>query len=88
MYYLLVYDISSVKRITKVLKTCRKYLRWIQNSVFEGELTFTQFNRLEAELKQIINKKEDSVIIFCSRNSELVDRQILGIEKNENSFFI
>ena len=43
MYIILVYDIASVnrgdKRVGKMLKHCRKYLNWIQNSVFEGEIT-------------------------------------------------
>lgn len=88
MFYILVYDIASAKRIQKALKTCRKYLQWIQNSVFEGELTQMQFDRLKSELTKIINKKEDSIIVFCSRNSELVDRQVLGVEKNEKTYFI
>lgn len=38
MYVILVYDIDA-KRVGKMLKLCRRYLNWIQNSVFEGELT-------------------------------------------------
>ncbi|WP_101494345.1 CRISPR-associated endonuclease Cas2 [Sulfobacillus thermosulfidooxidans] len=45
MFVILVYD-AGVKRDPKILKTCRKYLNWIQNSVFEGELT-------EGKLKKI-----------------------------------
>ena len=38
MFIILVYDID-VKRVGKVLKKCREYLNWVQNSVFEGEIT-------------------------------------------------
>ena len=38
MYVLLVYDIKE-KRVGKMLKLCRRYLNWIQNSVFEGEIS-------------------------------------------------
>ena len=34
MYVILVYDIGE-KRVGKMLKLCRQYLNWIQNSVFE-----------------------------------------------------
>ena len=41
MYIILVYDIGE-KRVAKMLKLCRRYLNWIQNSVFEGEITDLQ----------------------------------------------
>ncbi|WP_427338327.1 CRISPR-associated endonuclease Cas2 [Caloranaerobacter sp. DY30410] len=31
MFVILVYDVEQ-KRVAKVLKTCRKYLYWVQNS--------------------------------------------------------
>lgn len=88
MYYLIVYDITCAKRLVKALKICRKYLTWIQNSVFEGELSQAQFSNLKRELKNVIDTKKDSVIIFGTQNIKFVDRQVLGVEKNEKSFFI
>jgi len=88
MYYLVVYDIGSPKRLPRILKICRKYLNWVQKSVFEGELTVTQYKSLNIELKEKINKKEDSVIFYQIRSPEVVDKVILGIEKNEISIFI
>ena len=35
MYVILVYDVDQ-KRTAKMLKLCRRYLSWIQNSVFEA----------------------------------------------------
>jgi len=88
MYYLLVYDIASNKRLPKVLKICRKFLFWVQRSVFEGELNKGQYIQLEQELKSVINKKEDSVIFYKIRNTEVIKKQILGKELNEISNFI
>ena len=45
MYVILVYDIGE-KRVGKILKLCRKYLNWIQNSVFEGEITDVKLKEL------------------------------------------
>ena len=87
MYYILTYDITSVKRLPKALKLCRRYLNHVQNSVFEGELTTSQMDRLEKEIKNLIDKKEDSVIIYGARVPEVVDRVILGKVKNEISNF-
>ena len=87
MYYILTYDITSPKRLPKALKICRRYLNHVQNSVFEGELTTAQMDRLEAEMKTIIDKNKDSVLIYTARTPEVVDRIILGIEKHEISNF-
>ena len=61
MYVILVYDVN-VERVAKVLKVGRKYLTWIQNSVLEGELTFSQFEKLKGEIRKVIDEDEDSVL--------------------------
>ena len=38
MFVVLVYDINQ-SRVGKVLKTCPKYLTWVQNFVFEGKIS-------------------------------------------------
>ena len=88
MYYILVYDIASPKRLPKILKTCRKYLHWIQKSVLEGELTKTQFFALKSELNKIIVKKEDSVIFFAIRNKEVMKKEGMGKKTEEKQNFI
>ncbi len=87
MYVILVYDVN-VKRVAKMLKLCRRYLHWIQNSVFEGELTEMQLKRLKAEIDQLIESGEDSVIIFSSRQSSWMEKEIVGVNKNELDQFI
>ncbi|WP_252897144.1 CRISPR-associated endonuclease Cas2 [Metallosphaera hakonensis] len=59
MYAILVYDIDE-SRVSKVLKTCRKYLTWIQRSVFEGEITEGNLELLSEELKRIIKDQTTS----------------------------
>ncbi|MCX7834057.1 MAG: CRISPR-associated endonuclease Cas2 [Ignavibacteria bacterium] len=83
LYYIAVYDISSPLRLAKVLKIFRKYLEWVQNSAFEGELTETQFLNLKKELRKVVNKDEDSILFFFAENKKYVSKEILGIEKNE-----
>jgi CRISPR-associated protein Cas2 len=80
MFIILVYDIG-VKRVAKVLKKCRQYLYWVQNSVFEGEITPAKFKKLKDELAKIIDKKEDSVVIYNLRTTKYSSREILGLEK-------
>lgn len=81
MYVILVYDIDQ-KRVAKVLKLCRRYLHWIQNSVFEGEITPVKLKELVAQAK-LIMKEKDSLIIFKSREERWLDKEVHGFEKNE-----
>ncbi|HMQ68886.1 MAG TPA: CRISPR-associated endonuclease Cas2 [Ignavibacteria bacterium] len=87
MYYIAVYDIASPGRLQKVLKTFRKYLHWIQNSAFEGELNEGQFEKLNLELKKIINKKKDSLLFFNTENKRYITKRMIGIEKNEPTMY-
>lgn len=80
MYIILVYDINQ-KRVGKVLKKCREYLYWVQNSVLEGEISQANFKRMKLELSAIINPKEDSVIIYNLRTTRYYKREIMGVEK-------
>lgn len=81
MYVILVYDIGE-RRVVKMLKLCRQYLNWIQNSVFEGEITEVKLKELLSVAKKIMKEEEDSIIIFKSRDEKWLEKEILGKEKN------
>lgn len=87
MYVILVYDIGQ-KRVGKMLKLCRRYLNWIQNSVFEGEISEVKLKMLLAEANKIMNKQDDSLIIFKSRQEKWLDKMVVGKEKNELDCFL
>ncbi|PZC51854.1 MULTISPECIES: CRISPR-associated endonuclease Cas2 [unclassified Mesotoga] len=82
MFILLVYDIGE-KRVIKALKICRQYLDWVQNSVFEGELTKAGLETLKKRLGKIMNKEEDSVRIYKLRSEDYLTIEILGIDKKQ-----
>jgi len=84
MYIILVYDVGQ-KRVGKMLKLCRKYLNWIQNSVFEGEITEVQFNELKWNARKIIDEENDSIIIFKSRQEKWLDKEIVGQERQSTN---
>jgi CRISPR-associated protein Cas2 len=87
MYIILVYDIGE-RRVGKMLKLCRQYLNWIQNSVFEGEITEVKLNELVAKAKKIMKEEDDSLIIFKSREERWLEKEVIGKEKNELDTFI
>lgn len=82
MYVILVYDIGE-KRVVKMLKLCREYLNWIQNSVFEGEITEVKLKELLILARKIMDEETDSLIIFKSRNEKWLEKTVYGKEKNE-----
>ena len=87
MYVILVYDMGQ-KRVGKMLKLCRRYLNWIQNSVFEGEMTEVQLNELLHAAKAIMNEDEDSLILFKNRDQKWLDKQIVGVERQPIDNFL
>ncbi|MBU0558716.1 MAG: CRISPR-associated endonuclease Cas2 [Bacteroidetes bacterium] len=87
MYLITVYD-AAPKRGAKLLKFLRQHLIWIQNSVFEGEITEAQFEIIKKGIKNIINKEKDSVIYYIFDSQNYTDRGVLGIEKNQTDSFI
>lgn len=86
MYVILVYDIGE-KRVAKMLKLCRQYLCWIQNSVFEGEITEYKLKELKSKAHAIM-KEDDSLIIFSSRQLGWLDKEIIGVEKASTDNFL
>ncbi|WP_278478794.1 CRISPR-associated endonuclease Cas2 [Tannerella forsythia] len=87
MYVILVYDCGE-KRVGKMLKLCRKYLNWIQNSVFEGEITEVKLKELTLKAEKIMDSDEDSLIIFSSRQEKWLEKQIIGKERSSIDNFL
>ena len=57
MYIILVYDVDQ-SRVSKVCNYLRQHLNWVQNSVFEGEITPAKLERMKAEIntaEEVIN---------------------------------
>jgi CRISPR-associated protein Cas2 len=82
MYVIVVYDVN-VERVDKVRIFLKKYLNWMQNSVLEGEVTKAQMKEIELGIEEIIEKHEDSVIIYRVRDEALVDKKFIGEPKVE-----
>ncbi len=87
MYVIVVYDVGE-KRVGKMLKLCRRYLNWIQNSVLEGELSEAKLKELKIKMKSIMDEKEDSVIIFTNKMGYNMNKQTLGKERMSTDNFL
>lgn len=80
MFVVLVYDVSPL-RDARVLKVCRQYLTWVQNSVFEGDVTEAQMRILWQRLDQAISPAEDSVVAYCFDTLRYSKRLLMGRRK-------
>ena len=87
MYIILVYDCGE-KRVGKMLKLCRKYLNWIQNSVFEGEISEVKLKELVFKAESIMELDEDSLIIFSGRTEKWMEKHIIGKERSSIENFL
>ena len=81
MYALIVYDVGE-ERVSRVCKFLRQYLNWVQNSVFEGELTKGQLERIKMGVGDIIKKDADSVYFYHLRSKRWVKKEVVGQDKN------
>jgi CRISPR-associated protein Cas2 len=87
MYAVIVYDVNK-KRVARILKYLRRHLHWIQNSVFEGEVTPAQMVEIKSGLRQRLKLTEDSVYFFTVRSQHLLSKETLGRQIADNNIFI
>ena len=87
MYVILVYDCGE-KRVAKMLKLCRKYLNWIQNSVFEGEISEAKLKDLLRQANNFMDKETDSIILFKGREKGSMVKEIVGKERANIDIFL
>ncbi len=73
----MVYD-TAAQRNPRVIKTCRRYLRWVQRSVFQGELTEAQYRSLTSELRAQLDLGYDSIRAYRIRSAQDVQIDCLG----------
>ena len=87
MYVVLVYDFGE-KRVNKMLKLCRKYLNWVQNSVFEGEISDARLKELLMLSDVFMKKEEDCIIVFRGPSQASMDKLIIGKERSPVDVFL
>lgn len=87
MYVILVYDLT-IDKINAVRITVKQYLNWVQNSVFEGEITNANLTELKSKIGNLIDNDVDSVLIYRIDNTKWMKKETLGIQKNDTGNII
>lgn len=88
MFVIIVYDVA-VEKNREVLTFLRTRMDWVQNSVFEGELTEAQLREIKDKLESIAEDGSgDSIIIYELGSSKYIDRTVIGDEKGSTGRII
>ncbi len=82
VFVIIVYDVN-VSRVNEIRKFLRQYLDWVQNSVFQGDLTRSEFEYVKSKIKEIIDENEDSVRIYILRSEKYIKIEQIGLEKSD-----
>ncbi|NJR39369.1 MAG: CRISPR-associated endonuclease Cas2 [Leptolyngbyaceae cyanobacterium CSU_1_4] len=89
MHLVISYDIPEDRRRTKIHKILKSYGQWMQYSVFECELSETQYAKLRSRLSQLIKPDQDSIRFYflCSCCKDKVERIGGEAVRDESIFF-
>lgn len=79
--YVVSYDISHPKRWRKIFKTMHGYGEWLQLSVFQCRLNKVRALQMEAAIHDIVNHREDHVLIMDLGPAEIVHPKVHSIGK-------
>lgn len=85
MFVIVVYDIN-VRRTSKIMKICRKYLEHVQKSVFEGNITEVKLRELKHELSHAVMRDEDSVMIYKFETLKYSSKEIIGLYQERSNY--
>lgn len=84
MYIVLTYDIN-VKRVSKAMKICRKYLVHVQKSVFEGVITDGKLKKLKRELQNLIDCSVDKISIYELESTRYMHKEEIGVVEQQSN---
>ncbi len=79
MFTIISYDVVSDKQRTKVLKYLKGYGTHVQYRVFECDLSPAQFERVQRDLRDLIDRHTDSVRCYRLDVAAVERIQIIGI---------
>ncbi|CAN5810629.1 hypothetical protein BH20ACI4_BH20ACI4_15580 [soil metagenome] len=91
MNIVVVYDITENKRRERLRKSLKRFGNAVQKSVFEGDLSQRQIEKMEKIIRGIISLPEDNVRYYkicknCAGEAEVFGGKAL--EKTEKAYIV
>ncbi len=83
--YVVTYDISDQRRWRAVFSLMNGYGEWMQLSVFQCRLTAQRRAELIATLDELINHREDHVLIMDLGPADTVTPRVTSLGKDFNA---
>ena len=80
--YFVAYDISSPKRWRRVFRTMHGYGEHVQLSVFQCRLSRMRYVELVTELDELINHKEDHIVLVDVGLADHVAPRVTSLGKH------
>jgi len=80
--YIVSYDISDPKRWRKIFRLMHGYGDWLQLSVFQCRLTRRRHAELIAMLDEMIQHKEDHVVLLDLGLADEVNPHVVSLGKD------
>ncbi|BAZ44888.1 CRISPR-associated Cas2 family protein [Chondrocystis sp. NIES-4102] len=89
MFVIVSYDISEDKRRNKIHSILSSYGQWMQYSLFECNLSKTEYAKLRSRLNKIIDSQTDSIRFYflCGCCQNKIER-IGGEVVRDDTFFL
>lgn len=81
--WLIIYDISDVRRLAKVAKILTEYAVRVQKSVFEFEGNNKSIKRIRYRINKAIEEDEDYIVYFNICESDWQKKVKYGPKVNE-----
>ncbi len=91
MFVVVSYDIPNDKRRTKIFKQMENYGKRVQYSVFEAVVDDNKLKEMTDNLKDLIDKEEDSIRVYKLCESCFDKANVYGVgklNKNEDFYII
>ncbi|ELY55974.1 CRISPR-associated endoribonuclease Cas2 [Natronococcus amylolyticus DSM 10524] len=84
MFVVIVYDVRA-GRTQEICNYLRRWLDWRQNSVFDGHLTQSEYERVLSWLQTFVNSGEQ-VLVYTTTRADTLDIEEIGDEREEKRF--
>jgi len=76
-YVIVFYDVGE-KRVAKIFKICKQYLKHFQKSVFRGHITPANYLELKGKLKKNIDPDHDFVTFIQTMSESSFHEESIG----------
>lgn len=84
MFVIIVYDVRA-DRTQKICDYLRRWLNWRQNSVFDGHLTESEYEKVRSWVRSFVDSGEQ-VLIYSTTREDSLEIEEIGEERADTRF--